>query len=203
MWEDLLRLDAGILLWIQDNVRNEYLTPVMTFITHLGDSGWFWIVLAVLLFLVRKTRMTALLMGVSLLGSLLINNILLKNLVARTRPYEAVPGLHRIIEAQSDLSFPSGHAGSSFAAAMVIFFLCKKAAGIPAVALAFLIAVSRLYVGVHYPSDVLAGMITGTAIAFAVCKAYRIRQRKGERKAHPRKRERNKKAMETDGGIQK
>ena len=173
MWNTLLELDGNILLWIQENVRNDFLTPIMTFITHLGDSGWFLIALAVVLLLRKKTRPVGFLTACSLLGSLLINNLLLKNLVARIRPYEVVEGLHRIIEAQVDLSFPSGHAGSSFAAAVVIFLVCPKKAGIPALVLAFLIMLSRLYVGVHYPTDVLAGMVTGTLIAVCVCSVYR------------------------------
>ena len=104
-------------------------------------------------------------MTCSLLGSLLVNNMILKNLVARTRPYEAVDGLQRLIEAQRDLSFPSGHTGSSFAAAVIIYLTCPKKIGIPAMILAVLIALSRLYVGVHYPTDVLAAVVTGTGIA--------------------------------------
>lgn len=74
-----------------------------------------------------------------------------------------------MIEAQPDFSFPSGHTASSFAAAVVIFILCPKKAGVPVLVLAFLIMLSRLYVGVHYPTDVLAGMITGTLTAVLVC----------------------------------
>ena len=96
----------------------------------------------------------------------------------RTRPYEAVDGLQRIIEAQRDLSFPSGHTGSSFAAAVVIFLTCPRKIGVPALILAFLIMFSRLYVGVHYPTDVLAGMITGTLIAVLVCRVYQKKHRK-------------------------
>ena len=84
-------------------------------------------------------RRTGVLMTCSLLGSLIVNNLILKNLVARTRPYEAVDGLQRIIEAQRDLSFPSGHTGSSFAAAVVIFLTCPGKIGVPALILAFLI----------------------------------------------------------------
>ena len=128
----LLQLDGNILLWIQEHVRNAVLTPVMTFITHLGDAGWIWIALAIVFLLVKKMRRTGVLMTCSLLGSLIVNNLILKNLVARTRPYEAVDGLQRIIEAQRDLSFPSGHTGSSFAAAVVIFLTCPRKIGVPA-----------------------------------------------------------------------
>lgn len=171
--DTLLQLDGNILLWIQEHVRNDALTPVMKFITHLGDAGWIWIVLTIMFLLVKKMRSTGVLMTCSLVGSLIVNNLILKNLVARTRPYEAVYGLQRIIEAQRDLSFPSGHTGSSFAAAVVIFLTCPRKIGGPALILAFLIMFSRLYVGVHYPTDVLAGMITGTVIAVLVCRVYR------------------------------
>lgn len=173
MLETIVRLDEMILLWIQEDIRCDLLTPVFTFITHLGDHAFIWIALAVVFLLFKSTRKTGVLMGVSLLGSLLINNLLLKNLAARVRPYEAVEGLQRIIEAQSDLSFPSGHTGSSFAAAVVIFLMCPRSMGIPALVLAVLITLSRLYVGVHYPTDVLAGMITGTLIAMLVCAVFK------------------------------
>lgn len=170
MLETITQLDGEILLWIQENLRKEFLSPVVKFITHLGDAGWFWIVLALVLVLIPKTRRIGIATASSLLGSYIINNLILKNLVARTRPYEVVEGLHRIIEAQSDLSFPSGHTGSSFAAAVTIFLLCPRKYGVPAMILAVLISLSRLYVGVHYPTDVLCGAVTGTVIAILVCR---------------------------------
>ena len=172
MWETFLTLDGNLLLWIQEYIRNDLLTPVMRFLTHLGDAGFLWIVCTILFLLWRKRRGTGICMTFSLLCSLLVNNLLLKNLVARTRPYEAVEGLSRIIEAQVDLSFPSGHAGSSFAAAVAVFLTCPKRIGIPALALAALISLSRLYVGVHYPTDVIAGALIGSAAAVLVHKCY-------------------------------
>lgn len=173
MLESLLQLDGAILLWVQEHVRQDFLSPVVKFITHLGDAGWCWILLAVILLIVKKTRKIGLVTAVSLLSSYVVNNLILKNLVARVRPYEAVDGLQRIIEAQSDFSFPSGHSASSFAAAVVIFMLCPRKYGVPALVLAFLIALSRLYVGVHYPTDVLTGVISGTVIAVIVCTVYK------------------------------
>lgn len=168
--------DASILLWIQEYVRCDALTPVMSFITHLGDGGAVWIILAAVCLLFARSRARGALMALSLACNFLINNLFLKNVVARVRPYEAVEGLSRIIEAQSDFSFPSGHSGSSFAAAVVIFLMCPRRYGIPALALASLIALSRLYVGVHYPTDVLAGALIGAAVAAAVCAAYKKRR---------------------------
>jgi undecaprenyl-diphosphatase len=173
MLETITQADGEILLWIQENLRRDFLSPFVKFITHLGDAGWFWIVLALILVIIPKTRQTGLVTASALLGSYMVNNLLLKNLVARTRPYEVVDGLNRIIEAQSDWSFPSGHTGSSFAAAVVIFILCPRKYGIPALVLAVLISLSRLYVGVHYPTDVLCGAITGTVMAVCACRFYR------------------------------
>lgn len=171
MFETLLHLDAEILLWIQDYLRSDILTPVMKFITHLGDGGRIWIFLAFLCLFFLKTRKAGVFVLFSLLSSLVINNMFLKHFVGRIRPYEAVEGLHRMIGPQGDFSFPSGHAGSSFAAAVVILLMCPNKMGIPAMALAALIGFSRLYVGVHYPSDVIAGAVTGTLIAVFVCRA--------------------------------
>jgi undecaprenyl-diphosphatase len=173
MWQSLLDLDGSILLWIQEYVRNDYLTHVVKFITHLGDSGWFWIVLTLLCLIFTKTRRNGVLMRCSFLLNVLANNIILKNLVARIRPYEAVAGLQRIIEAQSDYSFPSGHSGASFSVAVVMLLMFPRKIGVPAIILAVLIALSRLYVGVHYPTDVIGGMLIGTAAALLVCTIYK------------------------------
>ena len=168
--EYINHIDGQILLWIQDNVRNDFLTPIFKFITSLGNSGWFWIAATILCLFFVKTRKAGVLSAIALIGSVVINNLILKNLIARTRPYEVVEGLERIIEAQTDYSFPSGHAGASFAAAVIFFIYLPKKFGVPALVLAFLISLSRLYVGVHYPTDILAGALISTAIAVCVWK---------------------------------
>lgn len=169
----LWQIDGGILIWIQENIRNDVLTPIMKFITTTGNKGMIWILIAVALCCFVKTRKTGILMGCSLLGSLMINNLILKNLVACTRPYEVLDGLHLMIAKATDLSFPSGHTGSSFAAAVVMFLMLPRKYGVPALIYAFLMGCSRLYVGVHYPSDVLCGGIIGTLIGWGVCTVYK------------------------------
>lgn len=173
MEELLVHLEGPVLLWIQENLRNDVLTPIMTFITHLGDAGFVWIALTIACLVYVGTRRTGILMTFSLLLNTLANNLLLKNLLARTRPYEIVPGLQRIIEAQGDFSFPSGHTGCSFAAAVVICVMCPRRYGIAAMVLAVMIALSRLYVGVHFPTDVIGGALIGTAAALFVCWIYK------------------------------
>lgn len=159
-------MEADILLWIQEYVRNPALTPLMKTITHFGDYGMFWILMTILLLLYQRTRKIGLTVGAALLGSLLINNVILKNLVARTRPYEVIEGLQLLVDKAVDLSFPSGHTGSSFAAAVVMFKLLPKRYGTAAMVLACLIGFSRLYIGIHYPTDVLFGMVSGGLIGF-------------------------------------
>lgn len=160
-----MNLDGAILLWIQEWIRSDLMNPIMIKITHLGDAGLVWIALSLFLLFPKSTRKYAMMAIVALLLSLLINNMLLKNIIARTRPYEVVEGLNRLIGAQHDFSFPSGHTASSFATAVVLFCNLKKRYGIPLLILAVLISLSRLYVGVHYPTDVLFGAISGTLLA--------------------------------------
>lgn len=159
-------LDGNILLWIQEFVRNPLLTPAAVAVTTLGNAGVIWILISCGLLIPKKTRRTGVICIVSLLGSLIINNGILKNLVARTRPYESMETLVPVIAAPWDYSFPSGHAGSSFACAWVLLRRLPGKYGVPAVVLASLIALSRLYVGVHYPSDVIAGAVSGILISY-------------------------------------
>lgn len=169
MQEFLAGLEGPILLWIQENVRNDILTPIVTFITHLGDAGMIWIVLAILLLIFKKTRRTGAVMTISMILNAIATNVVLKRVLARTRPYEIVEGLQNIIEKQSDFSFPSGHTACAFAGAVVIYIHCPKKYGIPALVFAVLIALSRLYVGVHFPTDVIGGAVVGTIAALLAC----------------------------------
>lgn len=163
----LLQLDGNILIYIQDYIRHDWMTPFWKLVTLLGNGGWFWLVSAMLLLIPKKTRGIGIAALLALIIGALITNVTLKNLVARTRPYEVVDGLKLLIARPRDYSFPSGHACASFAAAMVYYRMAPKRWGVPAVILAALISFSRLYVGVHYPSDVLAGALIGIFAAWA------------------------------------
>lgn len=165
--EFLLNLDGNILLWIQEYIRQDWMEGFWKGITMLGDSGWFWIALSLLLMIPRQTRWIGITSLAALIIGALITNVTLKNLVARTRPYEAIDGLVLLIERQGDCSFPSGHTCASFAAAGVYWRMMPKKYGGLLLILAALIAFSRLYVGVHYPSDVLAGLLIGLFAAWA------------------------------------
>ncbi|WP_334104450.1 phosphatase PAP2 family protein [Muricomes intestini] len=163
----LLQLDGNILLFIQEHIRQDWMTPFWIFITSLGNKGWFWLAVSALMLIPRRTRKIGIMALLALSIGFLITNLALKNLVARIRPYETVESLKLLIARQSDFSFPSGHACASFAAASVYFRKLPQKWGISAVVLAALIAFSRLYVGVHYPTDVLAGAVIGIWAAWA------------------------------------
>ena len=159
MWE------GRLLLWIQENLRRDWLNPVMNFITNLGNEGIFWIALIVLLFFFKKTRKIALCAAVSMILTLVLVNIVLKPVVARTRPYVLLENLTFITKQPGDFSFPSGHSAHALAASWVMFRMMKKKYGVPLLILGILIALSRLYVGVHFPTDVIAGCACGMVMA--------------------------------------
>lgn len=166
MLETLLNIDGGILLLIQEYVRNPLLNKIMIFITSLGNGGLIWIAATILLLIPKKTRKVGIMSAVALLGSLIINNNILKNIVQRPRPFVTFTELQIIIPTPSEFSFPSGHTASSFAAAGVFYKNLPKKIGVPAIILAGVIGLSRLYVGVHYPTDVIAGVIMGLLLSF-------------------------------------
>lgn len=165
----ILNFDSAILLWIQDVIRNPILNPIFIAITHLGDAGVFWIALSLVLCFFKKTRKAGIFGLCALLMSVLINNVCLKNMIGRIRPYEIIAGLECLVKHAKDYSFPSGHTGASFAAASVFIKELPKKFSIPALVVAILISFSRLYIGIHYPTDVIAAAIIGTAIGFLVC----------------------------------
>ena len=161
--------DLPFLDWISANLQCDFLDFVMPLITLLGDAGIFWIAVAVILLFLPKYRQIGLGMAFSLLIGLLVCNIIMKPLFARPRPYDYQldhfgKTIHLLVAAQHDFSFPSGHTIASFEAATVILLGSKKM-GIPAMILACLIAFSRLYLYVHYPTDVLASVVLGIGIA--------------------------------------
>ena len=124
----------------------------------------------------------------TLLLTFIVTNLCLEPLIGRTRPYEVIEGLTRIIEKQSDRSFPSGHTANSMAVGVSLWLVSKKyeiigdkklyfpmAAGWAVLVWSVLVGLSRLYVGVHFPTDVLGGAIVAilnTVIVFTVYKKW-------------------------------
>ena len=161
--------DLPILDWIQSTMQCAFLDKVMPLITVLGDGGAFWIACAVLMMLLKKYRKAGISAGLALIFGLIICNMYLKPVVARIRPYDFQEQMgviiNLLIEKEHSLSFPSGHTIASFEAATAILLRHKKL-GIAAMILAILIAFSRMYLYVHYPTDVIVSVFLGIGLAF-------------------------------------
>ena len=164
----ITQIDFSILDWIQNTLKNSLLDAVMPVITHLGDGGFIWILTALIFTAIPRTRKTGILMIISLAAGAVAYQFILKPVIARPRPFTQNPAAVLLIKPPSDFSFPSGHTACAFSAAAVLFFR-RNRLWIPAVILAASIAFSRLYLYVHFPTDVLAGIISGTGVSAAVC----------------------------------
>ena len=154
-------MEIQILNLIQ-NLRTPLGDIIVPFITRLGNAGIIWIILTLVLLLIPKTRKTGVIMTVALLVDLVLCNLLLKNLVARTRPFDVNTAVQLLIEKPQDYSFPSGHTAASFASVTALYLAGEKKMWKAALVLAVLIALSRLYLYVHYPTDIIGGVIFGS-----------------------------------------
>ena len=150
-----------ILDFIRNNMSCSFLDYSMRGISFLANVGWIWIVSAIVLLIIPKTRKMGIAVACALIFSLIICNITIKPIIARIRPYDLREGIELIVSKPTDFSFPSGHSSISFAGAIPMLMYNKKI-GIPALILAIIIAFSRLYLYVHFPTDVLGGMIVGS-----------------------------------------
>lgn len=174
--------EIKILDFIRERLACPFLDAVMPVITSLANGGIIWIITAVLLLIFKKSRKTGFSVALALITGLIIGNLILKNLVGRIRPYEFNEGVEILVARLSDFSFPSGHTLASFEAATVLLIRDKRL-GVPALVLAVAIAFSRLYLYVHYPTDVLAGIILGVLIGIFACNTVdRLENRLSERK---------------------
>ncbi|NLK39439.1 MAG: phosphatase PAP2 family protein [Clostridiales bacterium] len=162
----IVSLEGEILTYIQTVIRSAPLDLFMKIITTLGDAGILWILACLVMLIFKKTRIVGIAGAISLIAEFLCVNVVLKNIIQRARPYEVIEGLNILIATPHDYSFPSGHAGSAFAVAIVMLLMLPKRWGIPALIMASLMALSRLYVGVHFPTDVIAGALIGMGTAF-------------------------------------
>lgn len=180
--QSIQQLDGEILLLIQEHLRTDMLTPFMKSVTFLGNGGWFWILCAVVLLAIPKTRKTGYAAVFSLIFGAIVTNLLLKNIVARPRPFAEIEALIPMITKPKDFSFPSGHTTASFAVALVMLRMLPKKFGIPAVVLAALVAFSRLYLGVHYPTDVLTGFVI--ALVGSTLSVWIVRTKPEDKQVH-------------------
>ena len=176
--------EIGILDWIQ-TLRTGFGDAFFPLITKLGDAGIFWIVLTLGLLIFPRTRKLGLTCAVALLIDVALVNGLIKNLAARTRPYVVNPDIQLLVPKPGEYSFPSGHAAASFSFVGALYF-SKCRWWIPAGVLAVIIGLSRLYLYVHYPTDVLCGALLGILFGFLAAltvrkiSAYLQKRRKTE-----------------------
>ena len=159
----MLDIEFAVLDFIQKYMTSPIMDKVMVFITSLGNSGGLWIILSILLICSKKYRTTGIMMATGLILSLVVGNIILKPAFGRLRPFQIKEGVQLLINAPRDFSFPSGHTLASAISASILLFREKKL-GFWALIIAILIAFSRLYLYVHFPTDVLGGAIFGVIL---------------------------------------
>lgn len=181
--ELLIQMDQNILFWIQDVLRTPFLNPLVLLFTHLGNGGLLWIVCSGCMLLFKRWRKAGLVALISMLLCFVSGELILKHLIARPRPFMELETLIPLIPTQSGFSFPSGHTASSFAASFVYLRGAPmKWAKIVFPLLAVLMGLSRLYVGVHYPTDVLGGMLLGILWSQIAWQSSCIIQQRWEKK---------------------
>ena len=161
--------ELNILDWLQSSIRMPAGAALMPVITAFADKGIGWILLTLAFLLPSRTRRLGATLLLSICIEVLLCNILLKPLVARQRPFILNPAFQLLIAAPQDYSFPSGHAAVSFACASVLW-IYRSRWRFPAAVLAFIIAFSRLYLYVHFPTDVLAGAMIGVMAGVISCR---------------------------------
>ncbi|MDM8533629.1 phosphatase PAP2 family protein [Clostridiaceae bacterium HSG29] len=169
--------ELRILYFIQENLRNGLFDYFFVFLSKLGNVGIIWILISLYFIIKKENRTLGIMMIFALIGSYLVSNLMLKNYFARPRPY-VNRSIELLISKNNEYSFPSGHTSSSFAVAMMIYYF-KKDIGKWAFILASLIAFSRLYLFMHYPTDVIGGIAIGILIADLIYYIYeKIRAKK-------------------------
>ncbi len=187
MLETIQSMDFAVLDWIQENIACKALDIFFSFITHFGDAGLFWIGIGILMLCFKKFRKAGFCLLIAISIGFLVSNLILKPWVARTRPYDINTAISLLIGRPSDFSFPSGHTTASIASALAILYHHKKV-GIGALVLAILVSLSRLYLYVHFPTDVLVGALVGTCASIAawaiVNKAFpRYMEKRGQKQS--------------------
>lgn len=197
--EAIYNFDLAVFKWMDANLLGSFLDKIMAFISYAGEGGIIWILAAIAMLCFKKTRRYGVMMIGSLLLMELLNNVIIKPIIARPRPfnyYDAAsgfvyPNLGLFGKVPDSYSFPSGHTSSSFAAALPMLIYSKKT-GIPAMILAFLMGLSRIWLHDHYCTDVLAGVVAGLIygiIAYFIITAIfnKLEKKYDLQKAFPKK----------------
>ena len=168
MPELIQRFDEQALVWIAQHVRSGLLDPFMKLYTRLGDAGLLFIVLGLVLLLFKSTRKAGFSALCAMLIGLVVVNLTIKPLIARERPWLVIENFVNLVPEKDPNSFPSGHTNAAFAFALALCMTApKRWMKITAVCMAVVMGLSRLYVGVHFPSDVLVGALVGSLCGLA------------------------------------
>ena len=154
------KFDSSILLYIKDNMHGPIMDKIMVISTYLGNGGIIWIMIIVVLMINKRYRRIGFMALAALILSTILGDVVLKNVVKRIRPAATIPSINLLIAKPLSYSFPSGHTTSSFAVAGVLARYLKNYA-FEFFSLAAMIAFSRLYLYVHYPTDILGGIVLG------------------------------------------
>lgn len=167
--DQLLQIDGNLLIGIQHSLNADWLTPIMKGITFCGEYGWLSILMCLILMAIKRTRKIGILCSASVLLTFIVVTFILKPSLDRMRPWEVFPAVQPLIPDPGDSSFPSGHASNAMAGAFSLWLNTQKGKlhswSYVAIAFALLIALSRLYLGMHFPSDV----ITAILVAIICC----------------------------------
>ena len=206
--DSFIQFDGNLLIGIQHALNADWLTPVMKFITLFGENGIFWIFVCLVMILFRRTRRLGVICAVSLLFTFICCNLIIKPAVDRVRPWVTFQMVDAMLPPPGDASFPSGHSANAMGPAWAMFIATRPVRtpegrsydevkclgwkgegvsprlmhrlGIAAVVLAVLIGISRLYLGMHYPSDVVCGLLLGMIVATVVYKVIlKIEDKRG------------------------
>nr|WP_317358054.1 phosphatase PAP2 family protein [uncultured Tyzzerella sp.] len=170
--DTIFNFDKSVILYMNDTISNyPIIKDMFSFITHLGDAGLIWIAFGIFLIIKKSTRKNGIIMLFSLILGSIIGNGILKHIFERPRPFIEL-SLIPFIAPPGGFSFPSGHSMSSFIGATCIYYTNKKW-GIIAYILALLIALSRVILLVHYPTDVLTGALLGIIVALFVITIFK------------------------------
>ena len=200
--DSFTQFDGNLLIGIQQALNADWLTPIMKVITFFGEDGIFWIIMCLIMVFFRKTRRPGIICAASLLFTFISCNLILKPLIDRVRPWVTFQLVNAMMPPPGDASFPSGHSANSMGPAWAMFLATmpvKTAEGrsydevkclgwkgeglmprrmhicsIALVVLAVLIGISRLYLGMHYPSDVICGLLLGMIVASIVYKIIMV-----------------------------
>lgn len=168
MIDKIKKYDVHFAFYMLKFHKHKILNKIMMFISSCGDFGMSWLIIVLITNLFKKTRSMSIHLLLALIVATLIGQITIKTIVKRKRPCHTYTNVQMLVSVPNDLSFPSGHTTSSFACCTVLF-LYSPALGIIGLIYATLTAISRLYLFVHYLSDVLFGAMLGIIIGYIVC----------------------------------